>query len=168
LFFPFKIQHPKHQQIKISTMKKILFIATIFVSLSLIASSVSAQTFYNRNAGQSIIKTKTTTNNTATTVYTVPTTSNEVGFITIKAIGFSAADTAAVTGIRTYRYTKVGGTLTLASVTETLTPVADSDISGATFAAVASSNDILVKVTGVSSKTIYWNVITQQTATKLD
>lgn len=148
-------------------MKKFLLIATLFVSFALIASSASAQTFYNRNV-QEVVKTKTTTGNTATTVYTVPTTANEIGFITIKAIGFSKADTAAITGIRTYRYTKVGGTLTLASVVETLTPVVDSDISGVTFAATASSNNILVQVTGKTATTIYWNVIVKQTAAKLD
>jgi hypothetical protein len=143
-------------------MKKFLLIATLFVSFAL-----NAQTFYNRNV-QEVVKTKTTTGNTATTVYTVPTTANEIGFITIKAIGFSKADTAAITGIRTYRYTKVGGTLTLASVVETLTPVADADISGVTFAATASSNNILVQVTGKTATTIYWNVIVKQTAAKLD
>lgn len=149
-------------------MKKFILIATLFASMALIASSVSAQTFYNRNIKQGFVKTKTTTDNTATTVYTVPTTSNEIGFITIKAMGFSKADTAAVTGIRTYRYTKVNGTLTLATVVETLTPVADTKVSGTTFAAVASSNEILIKVTGKAATTMYWNVITQQTATKLE
>ncbi len=144
-------------------MKK--FIIGLLLSVTLV-SAFSQPVFINRNPSEQIVRKVTTTNATATTVYTVAADSNEVGFIKIKAIGFSPDSVAAVTGIRTYRYTKVSGTLTLGSVIETQTPVADTKVSGTTFAASAVSNDIAVKVTGKADVTMYWNVVITQTAMK--
>ncbi len=135
--------------------------------LSALALSGSAQSvFINRNASEQIVKKVTTTDATATTIYTLPVDSNEVGTIVIKAIGFSADSVAAVTGVRTYRYTKVAGTLTLASVIETVATVADTKVSGTSFAASAVSNNIAVKVTGKASVPMYWNVVVTQKAMK--
>ncbi len=143
-------------------MKKLLF-AAIVICLSISAFS---QKLINRNITELDIKTLTTTNATATKVDSLIITPNEVGFITIKAVGFSKDSVAAVTGIRTYRYTKVGGTLTLGSVIETQAPVADSKVTGATFAAVSSGNNIVIKATGVADVTMNWYFITKQYGAK--
>ncbi|MBK7885122.1 MAG: hypothetical protein IPJ81_16055 [Chitinophagaceae bacterium] len=143
-------------------MKKILFLAAI-TCLSL---SSFSQKLINRNITELEIKNLTTTNATATKVDSLVITPNEVGFITIKAVGFSADSVAAVTGIRTYRYTKVAGTLTLGSVIETQAPVADTKVSGATFTAVASSNNIVIKATGKADVSMKWYFITKQYGAK--
>lgn len=136
--------------------------------VTLISISAISQKFINRNITELTIKTLTTTDATATKVDSLVITANEVGFITIKAVGYSADSVAAVTGIRTYRYTKVDGTLTLGSVIETQAPVADTKVSGATFTAVASSNNIVIKATGKADVSMNWYFITKQFGAKSD
>ena len=143
-------------------MKKIFFLAII----TFLSASVFCQKLINKNITELTIKTLTTTNATATKVDSLVITPNEVGFITIKAVGFSADSVAAVTGIRTYRYTKVDTVLTLGSVIETQAPVADTKVSGATFTAVASDDNIVIKATGVADVTMNWYFITKQYGAK--
>lgn len=144
-------------------MKKFL---ALVLMVGFVSTSFSQKVFFNKNALESTVKKVTTTDATATTAASLTLTNNEVGVITIKVIGFRADTVAGVTGVRTYRYKKVGGTLALGSVIETQAIVADSDVTGATFSASASSNNILVKVTGVAGKTIYWDVIVIQRGTR--
>jgi hypothetical protein len=142
-------------------MKKFLLIAI----LGILALNVSAQTtFKNSGVTEGIVRSKTTTNATATTVDSVIIAPGEVGFITIKAVGVTTDTASGVTGIRTYRFKKtLAGALTLGTAVETQAIVADSEIPGGTFAASASSpaGNILIKVTGYTNKTVYWKVQTK-------
>lgn len=144
-------------------MKKLLSLV-LLVSMTL--AGFSQKVFFNKNALETTVKKLTTTNGTITTAATVTLTNNEVGVLTIKVIGFSADSVAAVTGVRSYRYTKVGGTLTLGTVIETQAIVADAKVTGATFSASASSNNVLVRVTGVADVVMYWDVIIIQRGTR--
>lgn len=144
-------------------MKKIILLAVIGLFT---IQAVHSQTFVNLNTYEHFVDKATTTTATATTVHTVNVADNEVGFITIKAIGFSPDSVEAITGIKSYRYVKKNGTLTLGSAVNILAPVTDTDVSSATFVASASGNNILVRVTGISGLTMYWNVIVERTASQ--
>lgn len=141
-------------------MKKIILLAII----GLFSLQAFSQTFINLNTIEHYVSKKTTTDATITTVNTVTISDNEVGFITIKTVGYSPDSVAAVTGIKSYRYVKKAGTLTLGSAVNVLTPVADTQVSTATFVASASGNNILIRVTGIAALTMYWDVITERTA----
>jgi hypothetical protein len=134
------------------------------LACSLLTLAAFSQTPIYRNTSELIVRKLTTTNATATQIDLVTLGTNEIGTITVKVIGFNAVGVAAITGTKSYRYSKVAGTLTLG--TEILNPadslVVDTGVSGATFAASAVSNNISVKVTGKASTTIYWKVITKQ------
>lgn len=120
--------------------------------------------FISQNTGKRFIKKVTTTDGNAATVFTQPVADNEVGMIVIKAIGLDSAGVNGITGIIGYRYKKVAGTLTLGSVVNIMTPVVDTALSGGGIAAVASSNNIAVQVTGKASVNVDWNVIIERTA----
>lgn len=143
-------------------MKKFLFI----VMASLLTLAASSQTRFARNTAGAIVRKVKTTDATATTVDNVTVAANEVGIITVTAIGVDTSTMAAITGTKSYRYSKVAGTLTLgtAVIDPTDSVVVDSGVSTSTFAASASSNNILIRVTGKASTTIYWKVITKQVA----
>lgn len=139
-------------------MKRLLFLA---VAASF-ACSASAQTFINRNVGETIVKSTTTTNATPVTLQTVAIGTNESGIITIKAIGTDITTMASVTGTVSYKYTKANGTLTLGTVVVNDAIVADAGVSTSTFGAAASSNNIAVNLTGKAATNIRWRVIVKQ------
>jgi hypothetical protein len=139
-------------------MKKLLFISLLFLSFSAVTHSQTV-TVFNSNVGEALSKRVTTTNATATQIDSIAVANDEVGVITVKILGYRTDSTGAVTGTKTYRYTKVAGTLTVGSVIQnpTDTLVADTPLTGATFTVTAtSSNNLIIKVTGKASKTIYW------------
>jgi hypothetical protein len=142
-------------------MKKFLALIVLFSAFVFAGNS---QTLKKVNTAGQIVKSLTTTNATATKVDSITVATNEIGTITISVVGLKSDGSAAISGTKTYRYSKAAGTLSLA--TATIDPedslVVDSGVSGATFAASTSNDNILVKVTGKSSTTIYWKVIVKQ------
>ncbi len=147
-------------------MKKLV----LFLVLAAFAFIGNAQTVKNVNDAGTLSKKVTTTNATATKVDTINVATNEIGSIEVKVIGLKSDGSAAITGSKTYRYAKASGTLTLATATINPTDslVVDTGVSGATFAASASDNNIVVKVTGKASTTIYWRVVVRQFAMSKD
>lgn len=121
----------------------------------------------NRNATDHFTKTVNTTDATATQIDAITIGADESGIITIKVVGFDKVDGAAVTGIVGYRYVKTGGTLTLGSAIAIEPIVADTAVSGGTFAASVVSNNIVVKVTGKASVNMTWISMIKQFALAL-
>jgi hypothetical protein len=148
-------------------MKKLVLILV----LAAFSFAGFSQTVKNVNPAGLISKKVTTTNATATKVDTIAVATNEIGTIVVSVVGLKSDGSAAITGTKSYRYSKASGTITIA--TATIDPedslVVDTGVSTSTFAASASSdNNILVKVTGKASTTIYWRVIVKQFAIAKD
>ncbi len=144
----------------------------LFSILVLVAFAIPgySQTVKNVNPAGHISKKVTTTNATATKVDTINIDEDEIGTIQVIVIGLKSDGSAAITGSKSYRYAKASGSLTLATATINPTDslVVDTGVSGATFAASASDDNIVVKVTGKASTTIYWRVIVKQFAMAKD
>jgi hypothetical protein len=104
-----------------------------------------------------ILKQYTTTDATATTVATIEASTDDAGVIIASVVGNSVGH-GAVTGVKTVRYKKVAGTLTLGTASNTLAVEADTDLEDATFAFAAVSNNIAIQVTGKAATSIKWTV----------
>lgn len=148
-------------------MKNLIILVLVSVfSAAITVPSFAQKAFFNKNVTETFTRKIQTTNATATDASTIIIGENEVGHIEIKTIGFSPDSVAAVTGIRTYRYQKINGVLTLGSAIETLPIIADTKVSGGTFAAVASGNNIIIRVTGKASVLLYWDIVIKQRGSK--
>lgn len=116
-----------------------------------------AQSYGKTNVGGKFIRTVTTTNNTATQIDAITIANNETGFIKVTVWGQVSDTSGFVNGILQYKYNKTSaGTLTVTPVDTVMAVTTGVGITGALFAASASSNNIVIKVTGVNSKTIRW------------
>lgn len=105
------------------------------------------------------IKTVTTTNATPVIIDTIPVANNTAGIIEVTVCGSSAAGDG-VTGKLIYRYSKAAGTLTVSSATAASAVTADTNVSGATFALAANSNNnAKLTITGKSGVTIKWRSV---------
>jgi len=142
---------------------------TIISALALFACVTTySQTYIQRNTSEAIKRYVTTPSNTETKVDSIQIGTNEAGIIQVKVIGLSSAGADPITGTLQYSYTKAAGTLSLGTSRIVDTVRVDSDISGATFAASASNNNIKITVTGKSAVPIRWTVITKQWGRKND
>jgi hypothetical protein len=108
----------------------------------------------------------TTTDATPTTLSAITVAADEGGLYEVQLVGYSDTDTSIVTGSKIVRYAKKAGTLTLGTPAAILATAADSGISGATWTISASSNNIIVQVTGVASKTIRWRAVIRKLVVK--
>lgn len=87
---------------------------------------------------------------------------NSAGLIEVYGSGSSAAGDG-VTGKLIYRYHKSAGTITLGSATSASAIVADTNVSGATFAVAATaSNNLKLTVTGKSALPVQWHLLMNQ------
>lgn len=128
--------------------------ATILVATALPSH---AQTYGKRNIGGKFIRSVTTTNNTATQIDAITVSSNETGFIKVTVWGQVSDTSGFVSGVLQYKYHKTSaGTLTVIAVDTVMAVTGGVGITAALFAASAVSNNIVIKVTGVNSKTIRW------------
>lgn len=143
---------------------KALKIFSLLVCTALICYSVTAQTNQSLNLKNSNNKLfaygyqgfVSTTNGTATTIASFTIGSNEAGLLEAEVVGFDSTNGDRVTGTIVVAYKKTGGTLTLASPDTISTISGTGGLSAGTFAFSASSNNILLKVTGASSKNVDW------------
>lgn len=131
-------------------------------------ASLQAQTYIERNITGKIKRYLTTPSNTATKIDSITVSSNEAGIIQIQVIGLSSMGVNGITGTLQYSYSKASGTLTLGTSRIVDSVRVDSGISGATFAATASNNNIKISVTGKSGVPVRWTVITKQWARSND
>lgn len=146
-------------------MKSLKFLLLI---ISLVSLSASAQNLQLRTTSGKIVtyfgreKSVTTTDATATTIDSLPITTNTAGLIDVTVVGYTAAG-AAVTGRILYRYKKPSGTLTLATGEVLSAIVTDTGLaSSGTFTVTAVANNIVVQVTGKASTSVKWrSLITQ-------
>jgi hypothetical protein len=141
-------------------VKKYFFLMVAALS---IAAAGFSQTYGTRNISGNIVRKVTTSNNTATQIDAITVANNETGIIEITAIGMVSDTSGACTGALRYKYAKTSaGTLTL-TAQDTVQAVTNGvHTTGALFAASVVSNNISIKVTGVSSQTIRWAAITRQ------
>lgn len=100
----------------------------------------------------------TTANNTATTIATIPTASNTAYLIEASYTAFNTDDNT-VGAFKSYISIKnVSGTVTVVDETSDYSDL-DGTFSGSvTGSASVSGTNVLIKVTGMSSKTIKWKV----------
>lgn len=105
----------------------------------------------------------TTTNATATHVDSIVIADNTAGIITIEGVGAVPTTGKAITGVLTYRYSKSSGTLTVGTVVSEVPVIADTEVSGGTFAlAATASNNAQLKATGKASTTVRWRFLILQ------
>jgi hypothetical protein len=107
--------------------------------------------------------TATTTDSTLTYIDTITVANNESGILEVQMIGYNDSLSIAVTGKKIVRYKKVGGTLTLGSITDILATEVDTDLQngsgGSTWTIVAASNEIYVRIKGKVPYNIYWECL---------
>lgn len=102
------------------------------------------------------MKRVTTPDATPVVIDTLAIQDNSGGVIEVTCVGSSAAGDV-VTGKLIYRYKKSAGTLTVASAANESAIVADTNVSGATFAAAATaSNNLKITVTGKAGLAVKW------------
>ncbi len=140
------------------------------MSMALIGllASIQAQTYIQRNTEEKIRRYITTPSNAETKIDSVAVGTNEAGIIQVKVIGLSSTGADPITGTLQFSYAKVAGVLTLGTSRIVDSVRVGSSISGATFGATASNNNIKITVTGKSAVPIRWTVITKQYARKND
>jgi hypothetical protein len=118
-------------------------------------SAKSQVKYQDRNSDHQIVKTLTTTDSVTTNIDSLVTTANEAGIVTVSVIGYKPTTSAAVTGVKTFRYKVVNGTPTLGTITDVSAIVTDSDISTSTFAINVVGTKVYIQVKGKLSNTIY-------------
>lgn len=129
----------------------------------MLVATCFSQTYIERNTTGHIHRTVSTTNNTATQVDAITVLPDEVGYFTVNVLGMVSDTSGNVQGTLRYKYQKTSaGTLTLTGTDTVQAVTTGVNCTGALFAASAVSNNIVIKVTGVSSHTIRWSVITKQ------
>lgn len=107
--------------------------------------------------------TLTTTNNTATTILTIATTSNTGYLLEVRAVSRRVSGTGAGTNgdtnsyVRTVSIKNVGGTITINTVQSSYT---DEDIAAHNVTITSSGTNILVQVAGSTNNTVNWKAIT--------
>jgi hypothetical protein len=149
-------------------MKKFIKYLLPLLIIAGFTASLQAQTYVERNITEKIKRYVTTPSNTQTKVDSITLANNEAGIIQVKVVGMSSSGSDPITGTLQYSYTKASGTLALGTSRIVDTVRVDSDISGATFAASASNDNIKITVTGKSGVPIRWTVITKQWARRND
>lgn len=108
--------------------------------------------------------TLTTTNSTATTIISIPTSSNTAYLYEVRANCVRVTGTGGgVNGdsnayIRTFKVKNVGGTLTIGSIQSSFT---DEDIAAHNITFITSGTNILIQVAGSTSNTVDWVVLTE-------
>lgn len=142
-------------------MKKLFLLSLFSAILCTISFMAEAQTRYlNRNITEGIVREKTTTDSTGySTVDSLVVGANEVGFVTVHLVGYNDSASVGVTGVKHVRFKKIAGTLTLGTVGDLQTTVADSELSPATWRIIAVNNNVYVQVKGAPAITIYWRSV---------
>lgn len=106
--------------------------------------------------------TLTTTNNTVTTITTIPTSSNTAYLVEVMAVSRRVSGTGAgVNGdssayVRTAKYKNVAGTVTIGTVQSSYT---DEDIAAHNITLTVSGTNVLVQVAGSTNNTVDWKSI---------
>jgi hypothetical protein len=140
---------------------KVFIVLMLFCLYSCPSMAQTNQALYLRNSNNNLFRygyqaILTTTNNTPATMLTFAVATDEAGFIEAQVVGFDSTNGLAITGALQIRYKKSAGTLTLGSPVTDATLVVDDSLHSATFAFSASSNNILLRVTGDTGKTVKW------------
>lgn len=147
-------------------MKLLKFLSIILLVIMTVTASAQIQqirTTSGKLVNYGRVDTLTTTSATVTTIGTLSIADNSAGILEVTAVGKSAVGDG-ITGKLIYRYAKASGTLTISSATAISAITADTGLSGGTFALTASSNNILIRVTGKASTIVKWKVLTSQFA----
>ena len=143
-------------------MKK--FIALLLVSMSLFAQAqinpvfvrTTKNTLYNYSWEGSY---RTTDSTTFHTVGTLSIPANEVGILEVEVVGIDTTSTGGfVVGKQIVNYSKLAGTLTLATPTNVLAKTTSVSCITSTWDVTASSNNIIIRVRGTINREILWNV----------
>lgn len=125
-----------------------------------VSFSQTTQSLYLKNSNGNLFRygyeaVLTTTNGSAHAIATFPIAAYEGGLLQARVVGVDTAAGDVVTGVIGIRYKKAAGTLTLGSPISTQAIVTDAGIAGATFAWAASSNNVVLNVTGDTSSMVW-------------
>ena len=150
-------------------MKRLITILVIAVTILCNTESIRAQsTFLQRNSTEKFVKAVTTTNATATTIDTIGVATNEAGWLEMKMLGYYEDSTSSFVGTKLIKYYKVGGTLTITSTIDSTASI-NTPLSGSDYWVTKNSyNNLVTKVSGKASKTVYWKLITKQYLRRTD
>jgi hypothetical protein len=146
-----------------SKMKSLKFLICSMLVLAC-SLSLSAQIQYQKTISGKLvpvgkIATYTTANATPVVIDTLAIADNSAGIMEIVAVGSTTAGDG-VTGKLYYRYKKVAGTLTVATAEVASAIVADTNVSGATFAFAATSyGNGKLTITGKAALSIKWRTL---------
>ncbi len=133
------------------------------LGLALVASSFAQSSRYKgSNLNESIVSTFTTTDSVTTTAQTISIDSNAIGTIEVYVIGYAPSTGDGVTCIKTVRYKKTAGTLTLGTSADILATQADTGLSGAAVAFSTSSNSVIITVKGKLATTVKWKLVVKR------
>lgn len=103
----------------------------------------------------------TTTNATATTLFTTTTSSNSVELLKYYITGINTSTFTSVSYERTIRVKNVGGTITLGTLQSDYTSE-DAALAAASVQVVSSGADILFQVIGLAGNTITWKGVVER------
>jgi hypothetical protein len=147
---------------KLSKIKLIRYILPAVIALiSITATAQTNQNLYLQNGNGRLFRYGyqgflTTADGSAHTIATFLIGANEGGVLTARVVGVDTATMDEVTGVVGIRYKKVAGTLTLGSAINVQSIVTDAGLGSATFAFAASSNNVVLNVTGDASTSVVW------------
>lgn len=140
---------------------KALLLSLTIICLAATVTAQSAKYHYSRTDRGKLVSegqydTATTTSATPLISDTMAITNNTAGIIEVTVIGQSAVGDG-ITGKLIYRYAKASGTLTFGTATAASAIVADTGLSGGTFAlATTSYGNAKLTLTGKASTTVSW------------
>lgn len=138
-------------------MKKFLFLSILAISVAL--GSTAQSRFINRNGDERFGTSLKTTDSTLKYLDSVVTATNEGGIITVSVIGYSYDSTYSVTGVKSVRFNKRNGTLTMGTVVDEVPNVTDAGLGTATWDLVAANGKIYVRIKGRLNYNIIWTAI---------
>lgn len=147
-------------------MKK--FITLLLISFSLVASAQVSPVFFKTTTNKIYPFTyegvyRTTDSTTYHTVGTLSVPANEVGILEIEVVGIDTTSTGGfVVGKQVVNYSKLAGTLTLATPTNILAKTTSVSLITSTWDVTTSSNNIVFRVKGTLNRTVLWSVRVSQ------
>lgn len=122
-------------------------------TISTIARGVAQQVVYDNAPLGDLVVSTPTTDATPTEILSITPADYSAGILWLWFVGFDSGN--AITGIKSVRFRKVAGTLTLGTVTNIMATEVDGGLT-ASVSITASSGDILVQVTGVAATDMEW------------
>ena len=130
--------------------------AIFLISMLILSAGTFAQKAKVYNGDENIFKTLSTNDSAYHYIDSIVIATNEGGSVTASVVGFAYDTAYSVTTVKSARFNKRRGTLTMGSVIDQQAVVTDAALGSATVDLVAASGKIYVRVKGKASTNIKW------------